>query len=107
MVLLYEMLEIGCLEQIAARLIGAGGSRYRDVRFTPKSGHCCETDRCPLSAKSRHIALFVSGAPPLPSVLAIEEQDASFVVRDGNGQALAYIYFEDAPAQTQGYTIAF
>jgi hypothetical protein len=31
--------------------------------------------------------------------LAIEEQDACFVVRDGNGQALACIYFEDEPGR--------
>jgi hypothetical protein len=30
-----------------------------------------------------------------PPPWTIEEQDACFVVRDANGQQLAYIYFED------------
>jgi hypothetical protein len=34
------------------------------------------------------------GRPP-PCI--VEELDASFVVRDRNGQKLAYIYFEDEP----------
>jgi hypothetical protein len=34
---------------------------------------------------------------PLPWI--VEEQDACFVVRDHNGQALAYVYFEDEPGR--------
>jgi hypothetical protein len=30
---------------------------------------------------------------------SVEEQDACFVVRDQNGQALAYVYFEDEPGR--------
>ena len=33
--------------------------------------------------------------PPWP----VEEQDACFVVRDGNGRQLAYVYFEDEPGR--------
>jgi hypothetical protein len=29
----------------------------------------------------------------------VEEQDACFVVRDHNGQQLAYVYFEDEPGR--------
>jgi hypothetical protein len=36
------------------------------------------------------------GFPPLWSV---EEQAACFVVRDHNGQQLAYVYFEDEPGR--------
>ena len=28
-----------------------------------------------------------------------EETDACFIVRDANGQALAYVYFEDEPGR--------
>jgi hypothetical protein len=30
-----------------------------------------------------------------PSPWSVEETDACFIVRDANGQALAYLYFED------------
>jgi len=30
----------------------------------------------------------------MPPPWSVEEQDACFVVRDKNGQALAYVYFE-------------
>jgi hypothetical protein len=40
---------------------------------------------------------------PLPAaVVCVEEQDACFIVRDRGGQALAYIYFEDAGPQIGG-----
>jgi hypothetical protein len=38
-----------------------------------------------------------SAASPPPWV--VEETDARFIVRDGNGQALAYVYFEDEPGR--------
>jgi hypothetical protein len=34
---------------------------------------------------------------PLP--WSVEESDACFVVRDHNGQQLAYVYFEDEPGR--------
>jgi hypothetical protein len=33
-----------------------------------------------------------------PPPWSIEERQACFIVNDGNGQALAYIYFETRPA---------
>jgi hypothetical protein len=36
---------------------------------------------------------------PLPVAWSVEELDACFVVRDHNGQALAYVYFEDEPGR--------
>jgi hypothetical protein len=32
-----------------------------------------------------------------PAPWSVEETEACFIVRDGSGQALAYVYFEDEP----------
>jgi hypothetical protein len=37
-------------------------------------------------------------ARPLPAAL-VHEIDACFIVRDGRGQALAYVYFENEPGR--------
>jgi hypothetical protein len=39
--------------------------------------------------------------PPrrFPPPWVVEETDACFVVRDTNGQALAYVYFEEKPGR--------
>ena len=34
-----------------------------------------------------------------PPPWSAEETDACFIVRDANGQALAYVYFEDEPGR--------
>jgi hypothetical protein len=34
-----------------------------------------------------------------PPPWTVEELEACFVVRDGNGQQLAYVYFEDEPGR--------
>jgi hypothetical protein len=34
-----------------------------------------------------------------PPPWAAEETDACFIVKDSNGQALAYVYFEDEPGR--------
>jgi hypothetical protein len=34
-----------------------------------------------------------------PPPWSAEERDASFIVRDANGQALAYVYFEQEPGR--------
>src|SRR5580692_8167640 len=33
---------------------------------------------------------------------SVEETDACFIVRDANGQALAYVYFEEEPGRPSG-----
>ena len=35
--------------------------------------------------------------PPLPPPWSIEERREFFIVKDANGQQLAYLYFEDEP----------
>jgi hypothetical protein len=34
-----------------------------------------------------------------PPPWSVDEQEASFIVRDANGQALAYVYFEEEPGR--------
>jgi hypothetical protein len=34
-----------------------------------------------------------------PPPQSVEETDACFIVRDANGQALAYVYFEEEPGR--------
>ena len=34
-----------------------------------------------------------------PSPWSVEKTDACFIVRDGNGQALSYVYCEDEPGR--------
>jgi hypothetical protein len=41
------------------------------------------------------IRFLACGPPPW----SVEETDACFIVRDANGQALAYVYFEDEPGR--------
>jgi hypothetical protein len=37
-----------------------------------------------------------------PPTCSVEETDACFIVRDANGQALAYVYFEDRGSRDGG-----
>jgi hypothetical protein len=37
-----------------------------------------------------------------PPPWSVEETDACFIVRDANGQALAYVYFEKEPGAVMG-----
>ena len=37
-----------------------------------------------------------------PPPWSVEEQPVCFVVRDHNGQALAYVYYEDEPGHRSG-----
>jgi hypothetical protein len=41
-----------------------------------------------------------NNAPPLSSAWSAQETDACFIVRDANGQALAYVHFEQEPGTT-------
>jgi hypothetical protein len=38
-------------------------------------------------------------ASPLPTPWSVEEQPACFVVRDHDGQQLAYVYYEEEPGR--------
>ena len=35
----------------------------------------------------------------IPPPWSVEETDACYIVRDANGQALAYVYFEEEPGR--------
>jgi hypothetical protein len=41
----------------------------------------------------------VFSQPPLPAAMVCRRTPACFVVRDHNGQSLAYVYFEDEPGR--------
>jgi hypothetical protein len=41
-----------------------------------------------------------------PPPWSVEELDACYVVRDHNGQKLAYVYFEDEPRKQASEVIA-
>ena len=43
---------------------------------------------------------------PLPPPWSVEDTGAAFVVRDHNGQQLAYVYFEDEPGAQVGGEVA-
>jgi hypothetical protein len=43
--------------------------------------------------------LHVTSARRFPPPWSVEETDACFIVRDANGQALAYVYFKGEPGR--------
>ena len=45
------------------------------------------------------VALLLMPARRFPPPWSVDEQSACFVVRDQNGQQLAYVYFEDEPGR--------
>jgi hypothetical protein len=51
-----------------------------------------------LSLELSQSGLFLLPPRRFPPPWSVEETDACFIVRDHNGQALAYVYFEDEPS---------
>jgi hypothetical protein len=41
-----------------------------------------------------------------PPPWTVDETDACFIVKDHNGQALAYVYFEDEPGRRTAVAVA-
>jgi hypothetical protein len=56
------------------------------------AGRCRPPGRAPQELTTRRF----------PPPWSVEELDACYIVRDHNGQQLAYIYFEDEPSQAIG-----
>jgi len=51
-------------------------------------------------------AVLMPGSRHFPPPGSIREyNDACFIVRDDNGQALAYVYFEDEPGRRAGANV--
>jgi hypothetical protein len=40
-----------------------------------------------------------NNGPPLPAPWSVEDIGAAFVVKDGSGQKVAYVYYEDEPGR--------
>ena len=51
-----------------------------------------------LKTEARYLGL-VTEPRRFPPPWSVEETDACFIVRDANGQALAYVYFEEEPGR--------
>jgi hypothetical protein len=56
-------------------------------------------ERLLLNVNSRTLEPLPVTERRFPPPWSVEELDACFVVRDHNGQALAYVYFEDEPGR--------
>ncbi len=58
---------------------------------------------CSLRRASRRAAISAAAMPAphrrLPPPWTVEKTAPCFIVRDGNGQALAFVYFEDEPGR--------
>ena len=52
-------------------------------------------------------ATLVPCPPHAPLPAALDYRRACFIVRDANGQALAYVYFEEEPGHRAASAIAF
>jgi hypothetical protein len=59
-----------------------------------------------LNVRWRMIADRGSLSHRFPPPWSVEEQPACFVVRDHNGQQLAYVYFEDEPGRRSAANLA-
>ena len=87
------------LQQLADEVIELGGRRrFNGARCRPESSRPSSRGRFP------HPATRPGASPPTsPSCRSRSyqrhETDACFIVTDANGQALAYVYFEDEPGR--------
>jgi hypothetical protein len=55
--------------------------------------YCIKQERCPYRSRDE------TEKRVFPPPWSVEETDACFIARDANGQALAYVYFEDEPGR--------
>ena len=57
--------------------------------------HCCVQ----IDGKRRSLGDHLIKRRRFPPPWSVEELDACFVVKDGSGQKLSYVYFEDEPGK--------
>jgi hypothetical protein len=74
-------------------------NRPGDIETPPASTACLPASR--RAVENLIPPCLSSAASPPPWV--VEETDARFIVRDGNGQALACVYFEEEPGRRGGH----
>jgi hypothetical protein len=72
--------------------------------YLPTFRACIISQPCHSFCDARHgngvfSRLSATVRPPLPTPWSVEDIDAAFVVKDGSGQKLAYVYFEDEPGR--------
>ena len=74
-------------------------SNLRDWSGNVRPGRFCLLRSCFGGGRDILAWLISSTTRRFPPPWTVEEQPACFIVRDHNGQALAYVYFEDEPGR--------
>ena len=91
-----KILVLGCV-LAGCRSHAQSQARHATGAAAPRSGN---RDYASATAPGRAgAALSAMNSRRFPPPWSVEEQPACFVVHDHNGQALAYVYFENGPGR--------